>query len=101
MSPIPPPSFKDAGFCLFQGELNPHILISYFPDLHGTLLNVDRMLDIFSSIAKCMPPYDLIDDISTSPPLLLPLPPLFPCTRTTTNDVPPLLLAANMKLWPT
>jgi hypothetical protein len=59
--------FEDAGFCLFQGELDPRILISYFPDLRGALLDVDPTLDVFSGIAECMPPYDSIDDISTSP----------------------------------
>jgi hypothetical protein len=66
--------FEDAGFCLFQGELDPRILISYFPDLRGTLLDANPTLDIFSGIAECMPPYDSIDDISTSPPFT-PLPP--------------------------
>ena len=59
--------FEDAGFCLFQGELDPRILISYFPDLRGALLDTDSTLDVFSGIAECMPPYDSIDDISTSP----------------------------------
>ena len=92
--------FEDAGFCLFQGELDPRILISYFPDLRGALLDADPTLDIFSGIAECMPPYDSIDDISTSSSSL-PLPPLFPCTCTNANDAPPLLLAANMQSWPT
>ena len=75
--------FEDAGFCLFQGELDPRILISYFPDLRGGLLDADPTLDIFSGIADCMPPYDSIDDISTSP---LPLPrPHSPRIR---NDAP-------------
>jgi vacuolar protein sorting-associated protein 3 len=60
-------SFEDAGFCLFQGKLDPRILISYFPDLRGMLLNTYPMLDVFSGIAECMPPYDSIDDISTYP----------------------------------
>jgi len=59
--------FEDAGFCLFQGELDPRILISYFPDLRGALLDADPTLDVFSGIAECMPPYNSIDDISTSP----------------------------------
>jgi hypothetical protein len=61
--------FEDAGFCLFQGELDTRILISYFPDLRGALLDVESTLDVFSGIAECMPPYDSIDDISTSPVL--------------------------------
>lgn len=58
--------FQDAGFCLFQGELDPRILISYFPDLRGALLDANPTLDVFLGIAECMPPYDSIDDISTS-----------------------------------
>jgi len=74
--------FEDAGFCLFQGELDPRVLISYFPDLRGALLDADPALDVFSGIAECMPPHDSIDDISTflvprpfrhsSPPLAQP-----------------------------
>ena len=59
--------FEDAGFCLYQGELDPRLLISYFPDIRGALLDADPTLDVFSGLAECMPPYDSIDDISTSP----------------------------------
>ncbi|KAH9962289.1 hypothetical protein BGW80DRAFT_1255654 [Lactifluus volemus] len=55
--------FEDAGFCLFQGELDPRILISYFPELRGTLLDANPTLEIFSGIAERMPPYESIDDI--------------------------------------
>jgi len=68
--------FEDAGFCLFQGELDPRILISYFPDLRGALLDVEPTLDVFSGVAECLPPYDSIDDISTSPVFPTPLAPL-------------------------
>jgi hypothetical protein len=59
--------FEDAGFCLFQGDLDPRVLISYFPELRGALLDGDPTVEVFSGIAECMPPYDSIDDISTSP----------------------------------
>ncbi|KAN0136305.1 hypothetical protein V8E53_005910 [Lactarius tabidus] len=55
--------FEDAGFCLFQGELDPRILISYFPSLRGTLLDAHPTLDVFAGVAECMPPYDSIDDL--------------------------------------
>ncbi|KAH9074328.1 hypothetical protein EDB83DRAFT_2312651 [Lactarius deliciosus] len=55
--------FEDAGFCLFQGELDPRILISYFPDLRGTLLDAHPTLDVFAGVAECMPPYDSMDDL--------------------------------------
>ena len=79
--------FEDAGFCLFQGELDPRILISYFPDLRGALLDTDPTLDVFAGIAECIPPYDSIDDLSTSP-VLSPAPP-FPRIRTTAMTRPP------------
>jgi hypothetical protein len=72
--------FEDAGFCLFQGELDPRILISYFPSLRGTLLDAHPTLDVFAGVAECMPPYDSIDDLSTS------LPSHFPPTPNTRND---------------
>jgi len=70
--------FEDAGFCLFQGELDPRILISYFPELRGALLDADPTVGVFSGIAECMPPYDSIDDISTSTPSSLALSPPSP-----------------------
>lgn len=81
--------FEDAGFCLFQGELDPRILISYFPSLRGTLLDAHPTLDVFAGVAECMPPYDSIDDLSTSLPLpTFPLPPprFFLRTSHTRND---------------
>jgi hypothetical protein len=95
--------FEDAGFCLFQGELDPRILISYFPELRGALLDEDPTIDVFSGIDECMPAYDSIDDISTSLfpdpfPAILPFPPL-PHTR---NDaLSPPLPAANFQSSPT
>jgi len=87
--------FEDAGFCLFQGELDPRILISYFPELRGALLDADPTVDVFSGIAECMPPYDSIDDISTSTHLssgpFPATPHLFPRFRTTAMTRPPLL----------
>jgi hypothetical protein len=100
--------FEDAGFCLFQGDIDPRVLISYFPELRGALLDADPTLDVFSGIAECMPPYDSIDDISTSPLPSFFLPPAFRfspvspfCTRTTPNDAPSPPLAANIQSWPT
>ncbi|KAH9057206.1 hypothetical protein EDB87DRAFT_1578953 [Lactarius vividus] len=44
--------FEDAGFCLFQGELDPRILISYFPDLRGALLDAHPTLEVFAVVAN-------------------------------------------------
>ncbi|KAI9509282.1 hypothetical protein F5148DRAFT_1148443 [Russula earlei] len=73
--------FEDAGFCLFQGELDPRILISYFPDLRGALLDGDPTLDVFAGVAECMPPYDSIDDIILANLVLNYSPFLAPTTR--------------------
>ena len=72
--------FEDAGFCLFQGRFDPRILISYFSDLRGTLLDADPMHDTFLSVAGCMPPYNSIDDITR----LLPV----PCPRSPASARP-------------
>ena len=58
--------FEDAGFCLFQGGLDPRVLISYFPELPGALLDACPTVNVSSGIAEGTPPYDSIDDISTS-----------------------------------
>jgi vacuolar protein sorting-associated protein 3 len=82
-------------FCLFQGELDPRILISYFPDLRGTLLDANPTLEVFSGIAKRMPPYDSIGDISTSP--LAPSPSRLPRGLPHITMTPPSpLLVANV-----
>ncbi|KAH9962835.1 hypothetical protein BC827DRAFT_1129633 [Russula dissimulans] len=73
--------FEDAGFCLFQGELDPRILISYFPDIRGALLDAEPTLDVFSGIAECLPPYDSIDDIIVANLVLNYSPFLAPTTR--------------------
>ncbi|KAI0266114.1 hypothetical protein BC834DRAFT_1026917 [Gloeopeniophorella convolvens] len=57
--------FEDAGFCLFQGELDPRILISYFPALRGALLAAPAhaALPVFAGVAAHMPPYASLDDL--------------------------------------
>ncbi|THH17699.1 hypothetical protein EW146_g3170 [Bondarzewia mesenterica] len=55
--------FEDAGYNLFEGNLDPRILISYFPDLRGSLFSPDVELDMFSGVAEHMLLYDSVDDI--------------------------------------
>ncbi|KAI0035780.1 hypothetical protein K488DRAFT_76361 [Vararia minispora EC-137] len=55
--------FEDAGYHLFEGALDPRLLISYFPDLRGALISPDDELDVFSGVAEHMVPFDSIDDI--------------------------------------
>ncbi|KAH9962285.1 hypothetical protein BGW80DRAFT_1180850 [Lactifluus volemus] len=79
--------FEDSGFCLFQGELDPRILISYFPELRGTLLDANPTLEVFSGIAERMPPYDSIDDIILANLVLNYSPFLAPTTRSAPSTV--------------
>jgi hypothetical protein len=79
--------FEVLGFCFFQGKLDPRILISYFSDLRGTLLDANPMLEVFSRIAERMPLYDSIENISTFPPLS-PFPSCLPRGFLTTTMTP-------------
>ena len=58
--------FEDAGYNFFEGNLDPSALVSYFPDLRGSLLSSVLEVDMFAGVADCMPPYDSVDDISAS-----------------------------------
>ena len=68
--------FDDAGKHFFTGNLDPRVLIRYYPHLCGTLLGEDESADVFSGVVEHMPPEDTIDDISESPLRLSPLPPV-------------------------
>ena len=56
--------FDDAGKHLFNGELDPRILISYFPDLRGSLFSMEDSIDMFAGIVEHMPKDSSVDDIS-------------------------------------
>ncbi|OCH89286.1 hypothetical protein OBBRIDRAFT_794404 [Obba rivulosa] len=55
--------FDDAGKHLFPGELDPRVLISYYPDLRGNLFSDADDADVFAGVAEHMPTEDSIDDI--------------------------------------
>ncbi|KAF8655350.1 hypothetical protein AX16_003085 [Volvariella volvacea WC 439] len=55
--------FEDAGKCFFNGDLDPRLLVSYFPDLRGNLFTSTETLDVFSGVAEHMPQEDSVDDI--------------------------------------
>lgn len=57
--------FEDAGNNLFNGQLDPRVLISYFPQLRGTLFTDEDHVDVFAGIAEKMPRESSVDDIST------------------------------------
>jgi vacuolar protein sorting-associated protein 3 len=59
--------FEEAGNNFFAGDLDPRALISYYPDLHGSLFSEMDTLDIYAGVAEHMPPESSIDKISESP----------------------------------
>lgn len=56
--------FEDAGKHLFNGEVDPRLLISYYPDLRGALFTGDQSMDVFAGVAEHMPMEGSVDDIS-------------------------------------
>ncbi|TBU43879.1 hypothetical protein BD309DRAFT_959701 [Dichomitus squalens] len=55
--------FEDAGNRLYEGELDPRVLISYYPELRGDLFAEDDTVDIMAGVAEHMPQEDSVDDI--------------------------------------
>jgi hypothetical protein len=56
--------FEDAGRHLFSGNVDPRIIVSYFPDLRGSLFSAEDSVNMFSGVVDHMPKADSIDDIS-------------------------------------
>ncbi|KAF7363500.1 hypothetical protein MSAN_01006200 [Mycena sanguinolenta] len=55
--------FEDAGKNLFNGDLDPTVLVSYYPDLRGSLFNAADTMDVYAGVAECMPREASVDDI--------------------------------------
>ncbi|KAF9648447.1 hypothetical protein BDM02DRAFT_3180162 [Thelephora ganbajun] len=55
--------FEDAGKHLFTGDLDPRILISYFPDLRGSLFKPGDTVEMFAGITKYLPTAQSVEDI--------------------------------------
>ncbi|PSR76572.1 hypothetical protein PHLCEN_2v8330 [Hermanssonia centrifuga] len=55
--------FDDAGKHFFSGSLDPRVLVSYYPELCGSLFESEEAVDVFSGVAEHMPPEASIDDI--------------------------------------
>lgn len=70
--------FDDAGKHFFAGNLDPRVLIHYYPHLCGGLFTADDTADVFAGVAEHMPAEDSIDEISECPSLA---PAPFPCPR--------------------
>lgn len=56
--------FEDAGKNLFDGELDPRVLVSYYPELRGSLFTPADCTDVFAGVAERMPTEYSVDDIS-------------------------------------
>ena len=56
--------FEDAGKSFFEGNLDPRLLVSYFPDLRGTLFTADDSINVYAGVAARMPSEASVDDIS-------------------------------------
>ncbi|KAF7323021.1 hypothetical protein HMN09_00081900 [Mycena chlorophos] len=55
--------FEDAGKHLFNGDLDPRVLISYYPELRGSLFTAADVLDVYAGVAEHMPIEASVDDI--------------------------------------
>ncbi|EGO03997.1 hypothetical protein SERLA73DRAFT_84202 [Serpula lacrymans var. lacrymans S7.3] len=55
--------FEDAGKNLFAGDLDPRVLVSYFPDLRGHLFGEEDGIDLFEGVVEHMPPEASVDEI--------------------------------------
>ncbi|CCM06014.1 uncharacterized protein FIBRA_08257 [Fibroporia radiculosa] len=74
--------FDDAGRHLFAGELDPRVLIGYYPEFRGELFNAEDEVDVFAGVAEHMPTEGSIDEIITGNLVRNYSPHLSPNTRT-------------------
>lgn len=56
--------FEDAGKSFSEGNLDPRLLVSYYPDLRGSLFGPDAALDVYAGVAARMPQDVSVDDLS-------------------------------------
>lgn len=55
--------FEDAGKNLFKGDLDPRLLIKYYPELRGSLFTTADSIDVFAGVADRMPTAGSVDEI--------------------------------------
>ncbi|KAK0458932.1 uncharacterized protein EV420DRAFT_1541370 [Desarmillaria tabescens] len=79
--------FEDAGKNFFEGELDPRLLVSYYPDLRGSLFSLQDSIDVFAGVAERMPAESSVDDIIVANLVRNYSPHLSPNTRTATPTV--------------
>jgi len=56
--------FEDAGRNLFNGKLDPRVLVRYFPDMYGALFKGAEDVDVFAGVAERMPTASSIGELS-------------------------------------
>ncbi|KAJ7109430.1 hypothetical protein C8R44DRAFT_802494 [Mycena epipterygia] len=55
--------FEDAGKNLFNGDLEPRVLVSYYPELRGSLFDATDTMDVYAGVAERMPSEASVDEI--------------------------------------
>lgn len=58
--------FDDAGKLFTKGNLDPRLLVSYYPGLRGGLFSSDDQVDVFQGVADKMPTEDSVEAIGQS-----------------------------------
>ncbi|KAJ7452354.1 hypothetical protein B0H11DRAFT_2073067 [Mycena galericulata] len=55
--------FEDAGKNLYNGDLEPRVLVSYYPELRGSLFQATDTMDVYAGVAERMPSEASVDEI--------------------------------------
>ena len=58
--------FDDAGKLFANGNLDPRLLVSYYPGLRGRLFSSEDQVDVFQGVADKMPTEDSVEEIGES-----------------------------------
>src|SRR5580704_9373450 len=56
--------FEEAGKYFFNGGLDARVLVSYYPELYGSLFSAEDATDMFVGVADHMPSEPSVDHIS-------------------------------------
>ncbi|KAG5644493.1 hypothetical protein DXG03_008320 [Asterophora parasitica] len=93
--------FAEAVNCFFEGEVDPRLVISYYPDIRGSLFTSDDSMDVFAGVEEHMPREASVEDIVVTNLVRNYSPHLTPNTRSapSTAELRKILVAeANEKL---
>ena len=58
--------FEDAGKALFNGDFDPRVIVSYFPDVVGRMFGDKDEMNMFRGVKERMPSEGSVDDLSES-----------------------------------